>query len=115
MALYTRAAALELDTEYVPPPGDPLHHHTAGFAKVLCSAVFITGLDPADAGARRRYAVGGEELVFRLVQKEVEVLCPVRLVPLEGVEEIVLHEPHTTWAERVKEGILTIVPGAKYY
>ena len=33
----------------------------------------------------------------------------------DGVEEIVLHEPHTSWLERVKEGILTIVPGAKYY
>jgi CubicO group peptidase (beta-lactamase class C family) len=30
----------------VPPPGDPLEHHTAGFAKIMCSAVFITGLDP---------------------------------------------------------------------
>ena len=47
--LVARAAALELDTEYTPPPGEPLHHHTAGFAKILCSAVFITGLDPADA------------------------------------------------------------------
>jgi CubicO group peptidase (beta-lactamase class C family) len=44
-----RAADLELDTEYVPPPGDPLHHHTAGFAKTLCSNVFIAGLDPAFA------------------------------------------------------------------
>ena len=33
----------------------------------------------------------------------------------DGVEEIILHEPHTSWLERVKEGILTIVPGAKYY
>ena len=47
--LLARAASLELETEYTPPPGDPLHHHTAGFAKILCSAVFITGLDPADA------------------------------------------------------------------
>lgn len=45
-ALITRAKSLELDTPYVPPPGDPLEHHTAGFAKVMCSAVFITGLDP---------------------------------------------------------------------
>ena len=44
-----RAAALELDTEYNPPPGDQLHHETAGFAKILCSAVFITGLDAEDA------------------------------------------------------------------
>lgn len=54
-ALLARAAELELDTEYVPPPGEPLHHMTAGFAKILCSAVFITGLDPDDAAAH----VGG--------------------------------------------------------
>ncbi len=44
--LRARAKALELKTPYVPPPGDPLEHHTAGFAKIMCSAVFITGLDP---------------------------------------------------------------------
>jgi len=43
--LITRAKSLELDTPYVPPPGDPLELHAAGYAKVLCSAVFITGLD----------------------------------------------------------------------
>ena len=40
-----RADSLELDTKYQPPPGTPLHHHTAGYAKILCSAIFITGLD----------------------------------------------------------------------
>ena len=45
-ALIARAAALELETDYVPPPGDPRVHHAAGFAKILCSAVFVTGLDP---------------------------------------------------------------------
>src|SRR3989454_7311377 len=45
-ALIARAKSLELNTSYVPPPGDPLDHHTAGFAKIMCSAVFITGLDP---------------------------------------------------------------------
>ena len=50
-ALIARAAELELDTEYVPPPGDALHHHTAGFARTLCSAIFLTGLDPEDAAA----------------------------------------------------------------
>ena len=44
--LIARAKALELDTAYVPPPGDPLEHHASGFAKIMCSAVFITGLDP---------------------------------------------------------------------
>src|SRR5256885_14274505 len=41
-----RAKSLELDTPYVPPPGDALEHHASGFAKIMCSAVFITGLDP---------------------------------------------------------------------
>ena len=42
--MLARAGALELDTPYVAPPGIALEHHTSGFAKVLCSAVFITGL-----------------------------------------------------------------------
>ncbi|HSL21049.1 MAG TPA: serine hydrolase [Vicinamibacterales bacterium] len=45
-ALAARAKTFELETAYVPPPGDPLEHHTSGFAKIMCSAVFITGLDP---------------------------------------------------------------------
>ena len=53
--LIQRAAGFELSTPYEAPPGDPLHHHTAGFAKILCSGVFITGLDPDDAAAN----VGG--------------------------------------------------------
>ena len=44
--LLARAKSLELDTPYVPPPGDPLAHHAAGYAKVMCSAVFMTGLTP---------------------------------------------------------------------
>lgn len=45
-ALIARARSLELDTPYVPPPGNPLEHKTAGYAKAMCSAVFITGLSP---------------------------------------------------------------------
>src|SRR5438132_1340893 len=44
--LIARARSLELSTPYVPPPGDPLEHHAAGLAKVVCSAVFVTGLAP---------------------------------------------------------------------
>ena len=44
-----RGDSLELPGEWTPPPGDPLEHSIAGFAKILCSAVFLTGLDPADA------------------------------------------------------------------
>src|SRR5881296_4686734 len=45
-SLIARAKALELNTPYVPPPGTALEHHAAGFAQIMCSAVFISGLDP---------------------------------------------------------------------
>jgi hypothetical protein len=44
--LIARAKSFELDTPYVPPAGDPLAYHAAGYAKVICSAVFMTGLEP---------------------------------------------------------------------
>ena len=71
-ALIARAASLELDTPYVPPPGDALTHHTSGFAKVLCSAVFITGLDADFAAERSRgvaekYAVSFGLLIPSLI------------------------------------------------
>ena len=53
-ALLARAKPFELDTRYEPPPGDPLEHNTSGYAKTMCSAVFITGLDPDCRGRERR-------------------------------------------------------------
>src|SRR6202049_516630 len=44
--LIARSKSFELATPYVPPPGDLLAHHAAGYAKVMCSAVFMTGLTP---------------------------------------------------------------------
>jgi CubicO group peptidase (beta-lactamase class C family) len=49
--LLERAKSLELDSPYIAPPGEPLQHHTAGFAKIVCSAMFISGFD-ADFAAR---------------------------------------------------------------
>ena len=46
-----RGDSLALPGTWTPPPGDALEHETAGFAKILCSAVFLTGLDPTDAAA----------------------------------------------------------------
>jgi CubicO group peptidase (beta-lactamase class C family) len=56
--LIARGKSLELPGEWTPPPGNPLEHHTAGFAKTLCSAVFITGLKPADAAANVGFFTG---------------------------------------------------------
>jgi len=54
-ALIARAKSFELDTPYVPPPGDPLENHTAGFAKIMCSAVYMTGLSPEFAAENVGY------------------------------------------------------------
>ena len=39
------APVSELPTKWQVPPGDRLEYETAGFAKILCSAIFITGRD----------------------------------------------------------------------
>ena len=54
-AFIERARSLELNTPYVPPPGDPMEHYASGYAKIMCSAVFITGLDPAFAAENVGY------------------------------------------------------------
>lgn len=59
--LVGRAKSLELETPYVAPPGDPLEHHTSGYAKIMCSAVFMTGLDPDFAAEHVGYFTGPYE------------------------------------------------------
>src|SRR6476620_9781731 len=56
--MLARAAKLELKTPYKAPPGDALSHHTAGYAKIMCSAVFITGLKPEFAAENVGYFTG---------------------------------------------------------
>jgi CubicO group peptidase (beta-lactamase class C family) len=82
-ALIARAKSFELQTPYVPPPGDHMEHHASGFAKVICSAVFITGLDPDFAAENVGYftapyaerAKMGKPEIDR-VTKEVHVRLP---------------------------------------
>src|SRR6266849_3617616 len=82
-ALIARAKSLELNTPYVPPPGDPLEHHTSGYAKIMCSAVFITGLDPDFAAENVGYftspyaerAKVGKPVIDR-VNKAVHITLP---------------------------------------
>jgi CubicO group peptidase (beta-lactamase class C family) len=59
-ASIARARSLELNTPYVPPPGDAHVHNASGLAKVMCSAVFVTGLDPEFAYANTGYFTAPE-------------------------------------------------------
>ncbi|MCC6930188.1 MAG: serine hydrolase [Gemmatimonadaceae bacterium] len=58
-ALIARGDSLQLPGgTWEAPPGDAQEHAIAGFATTLCAAVFITGLDPADAAANVGFFTG---------------------------------------------------------
>jgi CubicO group peptidase (beta-lactamase class C family) len=103
-ALIARAKPLELNTPYVPPPGDPLEHNTSGYAKTMCSAVFITGLDPDVAAESVGYFAGpyeerrkvGKPVVDR-AKKEVRITMP------NGVTLVARHFG--------SQGCITLPPG----
>jgi CubicO group peptidase (beta-lactamase class C family) len=82
-ALIARAMPLELSTPYQPPPGDALEHNTSGYAKTMCSAVFITGLDPDVAAESVGYFTGPYEErkkvskpVIDRAKREVRITLP---------------------------------------
>ena len=54
-AVIARGKSLELPTKYVPPPGEKIEHYASGYAKIMCTAVFVTGLDPAFAAENVGY------------------------------------------------------------
>jgi CubicO group peptidase (beta-lactamase class C family) len=81
--LIARAKTFELNTPYVPPPGDRLEHDTSGYAKAMCSAVFITGLDIDVAADTVGYFTGPfpsrarvDRPVVDHVKKQVSVRIP---------------------------------------
>jgi len=45
-AMLARAKVAEISDAWTPPPGDPLTHFTVAYAKLMCSAVFVSGFDP---------------------------------------------------------------------
>ena len=71
-AMLDRALAAELDTPYAPPPGDPLSHHTSGFAKTLCSAVFVTGLEADFAAENVGFFSSPHEHRQHVVKREID-------------------------------------------
>ena len=82
-------AELELDTAYVAPPGEGLEHHTSGFAKILCSAIFITGLDEDFAAENIGYFTSPYDqrahVIERVVDREKQ---EVRLTLASGVTRV---------------------------
>src|SRR5437016_5891619 len=70
--LIERARSFELNTPYVPPPGDPMEHYASGYAKIMCSSVFITGLDPAFAAENVGYFTAPYEIRAKLGTPKID-------------------------------------------
>ena len=45
-AMLARDKAAEISDVWTPAPGDPLTHFTVAYAKLMCSAVFVSGMEP---------------------------------------------------------------------
>ena len=118
--LLARARALELDTAYAAPPGDPLSHHAAGFAQVICSAVFITGLDAGFAAENVGYFTApyeqraklGKPVVNR-ARKRVSVKLPggaTRVAQFVGDQGCVTYPEGSERLEYTPRAIPTELP-----
>ncbi len=85
-ARIAREKALEFPTQYVAPPGDPMSHHAAALARVVCAGVFISGLDAdfvaANAGAIPPFDIRKTlgKPVVNAAKKTVDVSTPKGVV-----------------------------------
>jgi len=72
--LVERGKRLELDTNYSPPPGDINSHYTMGFARTLCSGIFVSGLDEEFAAENIGYFTSPYETRNVVVNREVDAV-----------------------------------------
>ncbi len=76
----------ELPTAWQVPPGNQLEHETAGFAKILCSAIFITGRGLKTAADEDGFFVAPRESRSKVVKTVVdEVAHEISLTLANGV------------------------------
>ena len=68
-----RGRRLDLGGEFAIPPGDPISHFGAGFAKILCSNVFLAGLDPGFAAEHSGYFTAPYEDRSHVTDIDVDV------------------------------------------
>ena len=117
-----RAKALELPTQYEPVPGDALSHHTSGYAKTVCSAVFITGYDVDFAAEHVGYFTGpyeerakvGKPVVDK-AKKTVSIALPngtVRTAVYTGGQGCVTYPEGTTTLDFTPKAVKPNLPPA---
>jgi CubicO group peptidase (beta-lactamase class C family) len=117
-----RGKSLELPTKYEPVPGDALSHHTSGYVKTMCSAVFLTGYDIEFAAEHVGYFTGpyeerkkvGKPVVDR-AKKTVSVTLPngtVRTAVLTDGQGCVTYPEGTTTLNFTPKAVKPNLPPA---
>ena len=92
MEMIARADRLELDTLYVAPPGDSDTHHTMGFARTMCSGVFISGLEPDFAAENIGFFTSPRHTRSVVVEREIDFENKtVSLTTNKGVTRVAKH------------------------
>ncbi len=92
--MLARADAARLPGEWVPPPGLPISHFTLAYAKLMCTAVFVSGMDPDFARATL-----GDANALAAVAHRTQSLPPVvdkarrevRVTTREGLTRVARH------------------------
>ena len=117
-----RAKALELPTPYEPPPGDALSHHTAGYVKTVCSAVFLTGYTAEFAAEHVGYFTGPYEHrakvgkpVVDMAKKTVSITLPngvVRTAVYTGSQGCVTYPEGSTTLNFTPKAVKPNLPPA---
>jgi len=120
-ALIARGNSLELHTNYVPPPGEKIEHYASGYAKVMCTAVFVTGLDPAFAAENVGYFTAPYEERAKLgtpkidrQKQTVEVTMPNGTVRVaKRVASQAAPSPDSDAAARPRPSVSPMSPGGR--
>ena len=120
--LIARGKSLELPAKGEPVPGDALSHHTSGYAKTMCSAVFITGYDVEFAAEHVGYFTGpyeerakvGKPVVDK-AKKTVSITMPngtVRTAVYTGSQGCVTYPEGTTTLDFTPKPVKPNLPAA---
>ena len=130
--VYERGKELELGGDYEMPPGDPVTHFGAGFAKIMASNVFLSGLEPEFAAehvgyftapyADREHVVGvdvdssGKSVTVRLdndVSRTARIFSSQGAITLPLDEEDVYFEPSAITHKPAEQSL--VWPDAEHF
>ena len=104
----TSSAASQRPVPAFAPPGTPISLGLAGYAKVLCSAVFVSGRDPAEAFKNSGFFLLNEkdrpDVTWKVDRERTQVHLTLRGTVTRTAKYFGDHGVRTEGVNKVKEG-----------